>query len=125
MAEVKETAGLGYAVGSATEVHESNIEMMASNDPAEAASARLSRDLINVLDHWLANERKLNTAPPDLTIAAMHGTVNIIANIAINLNGPARTRFLAISRLHLMSMYDAMIKAVEESLANEGGQDGR
>jgi hypothetical protein len=112
---MSEKHGLGYSAGDIESGMLENIDRMASCNPAEASTARLSRDLVNVIDRWLDDERLRRTDACDCIEAAMHGLNTVCGTILINLPDEARPAVGRAMRARMIEVFDAMLAAAGEA----------
>ncbi len=104
--------GLEYSILPVDEGHMINIDMMASDNPAIAATARLAQGLVNVIDTWMSEEHGRLTQPTDVMIATMHGVTTVCGSILLQVKPSDRKRVSRLMRDELLSIYDAMSKIV-------------
>lgn len=112
MAEQK-LGNLTYSLAEAETAIADNINRLGSDDPNDRAIARLNRDLVAVLDGWLAKEQGSLDVVAVLD-GAMHGTLTISGTILSNLPQPARAEAFEMMRTNLIEMFDAMGEAVNQ-----------
>ena len=113
---MKKSGGLTYELGDADDARMANIDQMGSDDPVQAAVARLARDLVNVTEDFLRAERRMGTPSFAFGMAVMHGVSTVVGTIAVNLdNTEERKQFLDASRCHVLSIFDEMARVVTDA----------
>lgn len=113
MKNLKHAGGMSYSNDSIEVAHEINIAMLASKNPEHAATARLLRDMINVMDRWLEAEIIGRTAPAVLLSAGAHALVSVAGNILLAAE-PARRRQLCDElQAYVNRRFQALLMAVE------------
>ncbi|HXF89548.1 MAG TPA: hypothetical protein VNK48_14425 [Xanthobacteraceae bacterium] len=116
----KSVGGLTHTIGDIEEGHLNNIAQMASADPAAAATARLNRDLVNVIERWIENEAARGLDALAAMTAAMHGVTTVCGTILLNAPDAVHDEVAQAMREHLLRIFDAMLAAVGEHKQSEG-----
>lgn len=111
---MEKVSGLTFSNGDADIGRLHNIDQMGSSDPTQAATARLNRDLVNVIDAWLDNEGARRTETVAVITSAMHGVLTVCGTVLTNMPAESRKRAHAMMRRQLLSMFDSMGNAVQK-----------
>lgn len=111
---MKITRGLTYSWGDVETGVAGNIDAMGHPDPEVRATARLNRDLVAVMDKWMANEQAMHTSPLDVLPGAMHGFITIFGTLLGNQPPHIKAKFVPVVRQHLLAMFDAMSEAISK-----------
>lgn len=109
--------GLTYTIADIEGGHASNIDMMASDDPTIAATARLARDLVNTLDQWMSSESDRGTDSMSVMIGAMHGVTTVCGTVLLQVPIAQRPRVAALMRKQALSIFDSMVQIVSKGAA--------
>ncbi|MEO1693899.1 MAG: hypothetical protein AAFR55_01515 [Pseudomonadota bacterium] len=111
---VNEIDGLAYGVGTAESSHADNIDGLSSPDPTVAATARLNRELINLIDKWTDAEASRGTDTASMVLASMHGVNSVCGTILLRLPRHERAKMHRQIRKVLLESYDAVGRAVQQ-----------
>lgn len=122
---IKKHNGHTFSVGDPDEAILSNIDMMGSDDPVIAATARLNRDLVAVTDKWLADAfERVEDGQLDLTdvlSSTMHGVTSVCGTILVNVPADKREMVYGIMKERIDAVLASMFACIQEE--SEGGGD--
>ena len=90
------------------------IDLMCDKDPQVAATARLTRDLLNVIESWYDDVEQRKIDLPTLMLCSMNGAMTLIGSVMMQAYPEKRAEVHRMLRSRLLERYDELGKQICE-----------